>query len=715
MTTDRLIDGCALIVDDDAVVRGLLRASLERWGAQVEEATDGRQALELFQRTRPDIVLLDVVMPNLDGYETCAAMRRLPGGVHVPVVMLTGLDDTEAINRAYVAGATDFITKPINWPVLAQRVRYMLRANRAFLELTRSQSRLASAQRIAKLGNGEWDPVGGRMSWSEAVFAMLDIEPSETAASWERVIEAAHPTDRKRLAQYIAHVKSGGISGGVDFRLQLAGEQQRIVRLQVEPGAMDDGAGPLQVIFQDVTAHKLAEEQIHYLEFYDDLTGLPNRRWLREQLAHVLPAARRNNELVAVLLLDLDQFKRVNDTLGHSVGDRLLQRMATRIQRCLREVDRVSRSGSDAPSSVSWLGGDEFTILLSHLSDPQDITKIAPRILEAVAHPIELEGMEMTVSGSIGIAVFPHDGRDADTLLKNADTAMYHAKEDGRNRFRFYDQGMNATAVHKLSLENELRKALERQEFALYYQPQVDTVTGKMIGAEALIRWNHPDGKLHMPGEFMPVVEQSGLCVAVADWVLATACKQNRAWQRAGLTKIPVAVNMSGRHFKQPSFVATVIDALSNAELDPQYLELEVTETILLRDLEVALPTIHELRRLGIKLSIDDFGTGYSSLSRLKRLPLDKLKIDRSFVRDIATDPDDAAITSAIIAMARSLKIGVIAEGVENEEQAQFLRQHGCREMQGYLYGRPMPAEEFARLLAPIAVQDRRGGLLQDA
>lgn len=712
MTLDLLIPGCALIVDDDTVVRGLLRASLERAGIRVEEAADGRQALDAFQRARPDIVLLDVVMPHLDGFETCAAMRRLPGGEHLPIVMLTGLDDTEAINRAYIAGATDFITKPINWPILAQRVRYMLRAYRNFVDLAKSEERFATAQRIARLGHGEWDPKSGTMSWSDAVYAMLGLTRTEAPPSWERVLEACHPTDRKRLAQYLTHSTVGAVPDGVDFRLQLQADHQRIVRLQVEPSASADGTGSQQVIFQDVTAHKLAEEQIRYLEFYDDLTGLPNRRWLREQLSLVLPAARRNNELVAVLLLDLDQFKRVNDTLGHSVGDRLLQRVALRIQRCLREVDRISRTGTDSPSSVAWLGGDEFTILLSHLSDVQDIAKIAPRILEAVAHPVELEGMEMTVSGSIGIAVYPTDGHDPDTLLKNADTAMYHAKEDGRNRFHFYDQGMNSTAVHKLALENELRKAIERREFVLYYQPQVDTMTGRVIGAEALIRWQHPDGKLRLPGDFMPVVEQSQLCVPVADWVLSEACRQNKAWQRAGLAKIPIAVNMSGRHFKQPGFVATVIQSLTEVGLDPKYLELEVTETILLRDLEVALPTLDELRRLGIKLAIDDFGTGYSSLNRLKRLPLDKLKIDRSFVREIATDPDDAAITTAIIAMAHSLKLGVIAEGVESEQQAAFLRQHGCREMQGYLYGKPMPADEFARLLAPVSEQDRHGTLL---
>ena len=440
--------------------------------------------------------------------------------------------------------------------------------------------------------------------------------------------------------------------------------------------------------FSDISERKAADERILYLANYDALTGLPNRTLLRDRMEHEITVAHRRHKQAGVLCLDLDNFKTINDSLGHSTGDLLLQAVAERLKECVREGDTLAR-----------LGGDDFVVVLSDFHQAGDTVQVAQKILDALSRPYNIVGHELIVTSSIGISIYPDDGKDAESLLKNADAAMYHAKQSGRNNYKFFTHDMNARVLQRLSLEGSLRRALEREEFVLHYQPQVEIGSGRIVGLEALIRWQHPDMGMVSPAQFIPVAEESGLIVPIGEWVLNEACRQNRAWQDEGLPAVPVAVNISARQLWQKGLARVIEQALRDSGLPARYLELEMTESAIMHDMEQLIEMLREFSAMGLQLSIDDFGTGYSSLNYVKRFPLDKLKIDQSFVRDLTTDPDDAAITSAIISMARSLNLKVIAEGVETVEQLRFLAAHQCDEIQGYYFSRPLPAPEAARLL----------------
>ena len=441
-------------------------------------------------------------------------------------------------------------------------------------------------------------------------------------------------------------------------------------------------------IFTDISERKAADERVRFLAQHDALTQLPNRALFLDRLEHAIAGAVRHGTRVALLFLDLDRFKNINDSLGHQVGDRLLQAVARRLKSSLREVDTVAR-----------LGGDEFLILLPDLRSAQAAATVADKLLAVMARPFRVEEQELTVSPSIGISLYPHDGRDVPTLLKNADAAMYHAKNRGRNNYQFYRDDMNARTLELLALENSLRRALEHQEFRVHYQPQVDIASGRMVGVEALIRWPNPEGGMISPGQFIPVAEDCGLIVPIGDWVLREACAQARRWQEMGLPAIPVAVNLSAVQFRQDGLPERIRAILEETGLAPEYLELEITESALMHEVETTVAMVQALRDMGLRLSIDDFGTGYSSLSYLIRFPIHKLKVDLSFVRRMVDNPDAAAIIKAIIGMAKSLRLKVIAEGVENARQLALLRAHGCDEIQGYYFSPPAPAEDVARML----------------
>lgn len=442
-------------------------------------------------------------------------------------------------------------------------------------------------------------------------------------------------------------------------------------------------------IFSDMSERQAAQKRIEFLAHHDPLTGLPNRLLLRDRMEQAQALAGRKHSRVALMFLDLDRFKTINDSLGHPVGDALLKEIVERLKSCVRDSDTISRQG-----------GDEFIVLLNDVRDSEAVSRVADKIHQRMGQPIVLGSHSLITSFSIGIAIYPEDGEEFDSLLQKADTAMYHAKEAGRNGHRFFTEQMNRQVVEHLTLETQLRQALDNREFVLHYQPQLDLHEGKIVGVEALLRWNSPDGELIPPSRFIPVAEDSGMIVPIGAWVLGEACRQARAWQDAGLPPFVVAVNLSAVQFKRPDLVNTVINALVLSDLDSQWLELELTESILIQDAETTLDAVRRLKALGVRLSVDDFGTGYSSLTYLKRFAVDKLKIDQSFIRDLVSDPDDAAIVRAIIQMAHSLKPKTIAEGVENEELANLLRIFHCDEIQGYWFARPMPAadlEAFAR------------------
>lgn len=441
-------------------------------------------------------------------------------------------------------------------------------------------------------------------------------------------------------------------------------------------------------LLADISERKSADERIRYLAQYDALTGLPNRALFQDRLLQAMANAQRDGEKFAVLFLDLDRFKTINDSLGHPIGDRLLQQAAARLTASVRPIDTVCRQG-----------GDEFVIILLQIKNAADPALLAQKILASISQPYDIDDLELHVTPSIGIAIYPEDGRDTESLIKNADAAMYHAKENGRNNYQYFTENLNARAFERLSLENSLRRALERREFLLHYQPLVNLGSGAIIGAEALIRWQHPDFGLVPPDKFIPVAEDCGLIVPIGEWVIQEACRQNKAWQDAGLAPIPVAVNISALQFRQKNLEEVIQRILTESGLAAGHLEIELTESAIMKGAESTVETLLRFKKMGLRLSVDDFGTGYSSLSYLKRFPIDKLKIDRSFVRDVSIDPDDAAIASAIIAMAHRLRLRVIAEGVENQDQLDFLLQEGCDEAQGYHYSKPLPADGLERLL----------------
>lgn len=442
-------------------------------------------------------------------------------------------------------------------------------------------------------------------------------------------------------------------------------------------------------VIRDIRDRKEAEARIQFLAHHDTLTGLPNRVLLMDRLEFILASARRRGSKVGILFLDLDNFKTVNDSLGHAAGDALLRLVASRIEGIVRSVDVVSR-----------LSGDEFLVVLPDLETEQSTVAVAEKLIAAVSEPVQLEGQALSVSPSIGVAVFPRDGATADTLIKNADAAMYLAKDRGRSNFQFFSERLSQTAFNTLSLETRLREAIREEAFSIHYQPQVRAATGEVVGVEALIRWPQRDGSVVMPNDFIPVAEQRGLIMPIGAWVLRQACRQNRMWQLSGLPRVPVAVNLSAIQFKQKSLVEEVERMLAETGLDAAWLEFELTESMLMDETQELVRTLEGLRSLGVKLAIDDFGTGHSSLSHLKRFPIDKLKIDRTFVRDIATDPDDRAITAAIAGLARNMGITSIAEGVESRAQLDFLVEHGCAEIQGFLISPPLPPAEAAAFLA---------------
>ncbi|MAG37524.1 MAG: hypothetical protein CL878_14910 [Dehalococcoidia bacterium] len=439
---------------------------------------------------------------------------------------------------------------------------------------------------------------------------------------------------------------------------------------------------------EEVAERERAEETVNFMAYHDPLTKLPNRALFNDRLGMALTQARRNGEMLAVMLLDLDRFKTINDTLGHPVGDKLLQVVGERLAGCLREGDTIAR-----------LGGDEFLLLLTSMAHTEDAAKVGRRIFNSLEQTVRFDDQELYIAASIGVSVYPTDGEDTETLLKNADAAMYRAKEHRGNNYQFYTPAMNATALELLSLETDLRRAVEREELVVYYQPQLDLATGRVTGAEALVRWRHPKQGLVAPFKFIPLAEETGLIAPIGEWVLRTAAAQSKAWQDAHLAPIRVAVNLSALQFRDKSLMQRVALMLDTGGLDPGHLELEMTESAVMEDMETTITILHDLKKLGLHISVDDFGTGYSSLAYLKRLPIDMLKIDRSFVRDLEEDREDEAIVTAIIAMAHNLGMEVIAEGVETEGQLAFLRSQQCDMMQGYLFSPPVPTEEMTTLL----------------
>jgi diguanylate cyclase (GGDEF)-like protein/PAS domain S-box-containing protein len=496
-------------------------------------------------------------------------------------------------------------------------------------------------------------------------------------------------TPKDESIEFLRHMRALLLEGDITFETHHQAKDGTKIPVEISAHIFD--LNKCKVVFsiaRDISERKKAEETIRRQAYHDALTGLPNRMLFKDRLTEAILHARRHDRMLGLLFLDLDRFKNINDTLGHIVGDRLLQGVAERLGSCLQEEDIIAR-----------LGGDEFTVLLPQINRLEDAVKTAQRILEALKAPFRFDGHDLHINASIGIALYPSDGEDAEVLLRNADTALYRAKEKGRNTYQLYSPLMNATAFERLVMENSLRRALERGEFVIYFQPLLSIKTGNVVGMEALLRWQHPELGLVYPEEFIPLAEETGIILALGEWTLRAACRQNKLWQEAGLPRLRTSVNLSGRQLQQDGLAAMVARVLEETRLEPQYLELEVTESVAMQNADTTIQVLKDLRSMGIHISLDDFGTGYSSLSYLKRLPLNTLKIDQSFVRDMTTDAHDAAIATTVIILGHNLQLSVTAEGVENQEQLDFLRDQQCDKIQGYLFSQPLPADEFQEFI----------------
>jgi diguanylate cyclase (GGDEF)-like protein len=581
--------------------------------------------------------------------------------------------------------------------VMLGRLRdYRVQVDASLGELRRSRGRLETAQRIAGLGSWELELGTGELRGSAEFHSLLGLEPADKPVALETLRERLHPEDRAAVLEAVRSCIEGDIGLRLDHRIVLPDGTERILSTQGQR-VNDDGERPVRLegTTQDVTERRRSEEQIRYLAYYDGLTGLGNRRLFAERLELAIAQARRGATGVGVLYLDLDQFKRINDTLGHSVGDRVLRGVADRIVASVRESDLIARSlRADSESAISRLGGDEFTILLPEVDDPRDLAKVARRILESLRRPFTVAGQELVVSASIGITAWPEDGDGVDALLRNADAAMYHAKDQGRNNYQFFTAAMNDAALERFSLEGRLRRALERGEFEVHYQPRLAVATGELVALEALVRWRDPDDGLVLPGAFIPMAEELGLIAQLSDFVLREVCQQLARWRRAGRRLVPVSVNLSAHQFRSGDPTRSLDAIRRETGIDPRWLEIEITETALVHDEAAVAAVLRELRRAGMRVALDDFGTEYSSLNYLRRLPVDILKIDRSFVSGIDSDPVSAALTEAIISMARALRLTVVAEGVETEGQWRSLRRWRCDELQGFVFSPARPARE---------------------
>jgi len=675
------------ITEDEGVIAMDLRRQLEAIGFEVVgTAASAEQAIAGVAATRPDLVLMDIVIKGpVDGITVAERLRDAYG---VPVVFLTAYSDERTLSRAREVGAYGYLIKPLRGEDLRAAIEVALFKRRMERALHESEARFRSAFDHAPIGMALLDAEARIVQANHALGAMLGRRADALAGL--RLADFQHAEDAGSEAEPMARLAIGEIA---DFQLE-----QRLldasgatvwVLLSVSAVRGEDGA-PLHCIaqLQDVSERKRAEEELLRLAHFDPLTGLLNRAQMNDRLAGALALARRRNETLALLFIDLDGFKLVNDSLGHQAGDDLLREVAQRILGALRDSDVAAR----------W-GGDEFVVLAHDLQGTEAAARVAQKVIDAVAQPYAVRGLPVAMSASVGIALFPEHAENPVALMVRADNAMYRAKELGKNQYRFASPEASAEALRQLRLESSLRRALAQDELKLHYQPIYRA--GRVAAVEALLRWESPEAGLVSPAEFMPLAEKSGLIVPIGAWVLRGACRQMKAWLAAGLAGVRIAVNLSARQFRDPELAATVAAALAESGLAAEALELEITESSVMSNPPAAAATLRELRRMGVHVTVDDFGTGHSSLAYLRRFPIGSLKIDRSFLQNVPGDADAEAIVVAILGLARSLKLEVVAEGVETAAQAAFLRSHGCDTLQGFLLCRPGLPEEIAGLLAP--------------
>jgi diguanylate cyclase (GGDEF)-like protein/PAS domain S-box-containing protein len=671
--------------DTELVEALLLAEGIQCALMQVETQADFTAAIE---RGGIDLIIADFTLPSFDGFSALKiAHERAP---EVPFIFFSGTMGEEAAIDSLLYGATDYVLK--------QRVKRLIPAVRRALHEVKECRERSLAEATLRLRNRALEASVNAILITNCTQPDNPIEYVNPA--FERITGYSAAEVMGRNSRFLQ--RDDGDQPGlenINAALREQCEGHAVIRNYRKDGSLfwnefhiapvRDSSGRTTHfigVLNDITETKRYQEQLEHQAKYDLLTNLPNRSLLYDRLAQAIIYAQRYRRLVGVAFVDLDRFKLINDSLGHNMGDRLLKTVAERLKSSVRNVDTVAR-----------LGGDEFMVVLYDQANEQAIVKVMQRILASVRQPFFIEGREFIITCSMGLSIYPQDGQDAETLLKNADAAMYRAKDQGRNNFQSYTPEIQEWVNERVALENNLRRALERQEFVLYYQPQIDLRSERIVGAEALIRWQHPEWGMVSPARFIPVAEETGMIIPIGEWVIRTACTQNKVWQASGLPPIVVSVNVSMRQFRQKDLAKSVAQLLQKTGLEAQYLELELTESLVMQNPQEAIATLQELKELGIKLAIDDFGTGYSSLAYLKRFPVDCLKIDQSFVNEITTAHDSTVIAQAIISLGHSLNIQVIAEGVESQQQLEFLCTHHCHEAQGYYFSKPVPPGEFMK------------------
>ena len=683
-----------LLVEDNPGDARLLREMFREQNSLRTELTQVetmREAETHLASSSVDIILLDLGLPDTQGLETIRRARAV--APHVPLVVLTSMDDESLAAQAFQAGVQDYLIKG------QIDARGLLRALRYAVERKSMQEELFQEKELAQVTlNSIGDAVictdiSGNITFLNLVAIRMTGWSRDEAVGrpMPEVFRVLDATSRKTIPNPMEMAVAKNLTVHLPPNCILIQRGGSEIPIEDSVAPIHDRGGQatgVVIIFRDVSSSQTMAVQMAHSAHHDFLTGLPNRMLLNDRVGQAIAAARRSMEKVAVLFLDLDGFKHINDSLGHSIGDRLLQSIARRLVDSVRGTDTVSRQG-----------GDEFVVLLSEVDTLENAETTVKRLLQVGSEPHAIDQHDLHVTSCIGVSIFPDDGLDAETLIKNADTAMYQAKENGRQSYQFFKPAMNVRAVERQSIEGSLRRALERQEFALHYQPKINLRTGEISGAEALIRWTHPTRGSVSPGQFIPVAEDCGLILPIGNWVLREACQQARIWLDAGLTLGRMGVNISAIEFRNENFLGGVFAILNETGLDPTALELELTESVLMKRPDATSSVLQALRAKGVRVAVDDFGTGYSSLSYLQKFSIDALKIDQSFVRRITTAPGETTIVTAVISMARSLKLRVVAEGVETLKELEFLQAHHCDEAQGYYFSRPVPAGEFAKLL----------------